>query len=657
MAVPDIGVLTLGDTLNDDDMDEWEPPQLEEAVQRLEARWKMKCCTTPSEALHDMVEARFDMASVLAAPSIDMRLNMLESQSRRHVAEIMTLQTAIAPRWEEHPDMRMRLIRVQRVLKLAYHTHDAARAITEMQSLARPEGALDDSDEDVLRYGVVRPRVDMLHDELTEYAKLVLFVTLRAFRDGLRKCNDRLYRRVLTPDGVRTQAFQEHMSISDYVAHCANPTFHSDMFAYVINRRNMIPEVAKTLQHARDDRLPWLERARNIWAFRNGTYVGTEMLFYPHGTPHAFSDSVATRYIDADFDASIIDMDPESIPTPTVDKILDAQGFDMEVKLWGKILIWGRTQYETCTHDDWELAAFLKGVGASGKSSCLKEAADMYDPADVGVIGSAPDKYVTAGLVDKKLAVCYEASKSIGMSQMDFQSAQTGEEMSIREMYKLAVTKRWRTPMLLSGNLNPGWTDNSGSFARRIAMFHFAKQPKADPRLKRMLPLDLPNLIHQSNALYRAKAAELQDSGVDIWDNLPEVFRLNRETLARETNPLEGFLSSSLVTRGHNLYVEETQFIRKFQEWCNLKRRGGGSGADAIEWADDLFRPIFDKYNIQIRDTRRIDHMSGTLVTGRFVIGATLTGFTCVDPPEDEDEDEGTAAAAAGGDDMGAYIY
>lgn len=606
--------------------------ELQTALDELENRWRVGHCKSPADAFTCLVSRVYDLNALSACPSMEQRNAMLEERTKSLFAEIVLLQNVFACRWTQSAEMRSCTARAARLVKLAYMAHDAASAMSCIHGISRPEGAMED-DDDFLRFGAVRPSVDLMPDKLTDYAQLVLFTVMCAFRDGHFKFGSDIYKRVIAPDGHRTQAFKHHMSIAEYISEMANPVTHANMYAITISRGNIVNDVAKTIAQTSDDRLPVLRRVRNIWSFPNGTYVGSERQFFLNGTDHPWRRYAATRYIDIPFDPSIIEMDPEAIPTPNVETILDSQNFDPEIKLWAYILVFGRPQYEITEHDNWELAPFLKGVGASGKSSLLHQAARMFDASDVGVIGSDPDKYVTASLVNKLLAVCYEASKSIGMNQMDFQSSVTGEEMSIRDMFRLAVTREWRTPILLAGNLSPGWTDNSGSFARRIALFHFTKRPKANPSLKRNLLKDLPNLIHKANALYRNMVARLtlDDAGeplekpVDVWDAMPATFMMNRENLAKETNPLEAFLSSGTVVKAPNLYIDEDTFSSKFFEHCRTRRSGRKN--DSVEWNPDMYMPVFDNNGITMCDDARSDPITGKHEQKRWIVGLTIQGY------------------------------
>lgn len=601
-------------------------------LDELENRWRMGHCSTPANSFSDLISRVYDLDALTACPSMEQRYAMLEERTKSLFAEITLLQNAFACRWSHNAEMRNGTKRAARLVKLAYMAHDAASAMACIHGIARPEGAMED-DDDFLRFGAVRPSVDLMPEKLTDYAQLVFFTVMCAYRDGHYKFGNDIYRRVIAPDGHRTQAFQRHMSIAEYVSEMANPVTHANMYAITISRGNIVNDVAKTIAQTSDERLPVLRRVRNIWSFPNGTYVGAERKFFLNGVDHPWRGYAATRYIDVPFDPDIIEMEPSNIPTPNVETILDSQNFDAEIKLWAYILVFGRPQYEITEHDNWELAPFLKGVGASGKSSLLHQAARMFDASDVGVIGSDPDKYVTASLVNKLLAVCYEASKSIGMNQMDFQSSVTGEEMSIRDMFRLAVTREWRTPILLAGNLSPGWTDNSGSFARRIALFHFTKRPKANPSLKRNLLKDLPNLIHKSNALYRGMVAMLTlgedgeplEKPIDVWDAMPKTFMMNRENLAKETNPLEGFLASGAVVKSANSYIDEDTFSTKFFEHCRTRRVGRKN--EAVEWNPDMYMPVFESNGIKICDDARADPVTGKHEQKRWIVGLTLQGY------------------------------
>lgn len=214
--------------------------------------------------------------------------------------------------------------------------------------------------------------------------------------------------------------------------------------------------------------------------------------------------------------------------------------FPKEAQDWIYIFL-GRMLHDLGTFDNWQIIPFLKGVAGSGKSSIAQILKDFFHASDVGILSNNSErKFGLSALCNKHAWICLELKKDVSLSQAEFQSMVSGEDITIAIKNRTAQAMKWTSPGFLCGNESPGWIDAAGSIARRMAVFNFrfsvANKDSCPNLLQQIKERELAALIIKSNSAYR-EFAELNNKK-DIWKVLPKYFSEERISMLRDSDPL-----------------------------------------------------------------------------------------------------------------------
>lgn len=450
--------------------------------------------------------------------------------------------------------------------------------------------ALDlDGDLDA-RLGSWSLRFRWINDDTNTLQKLLLYLLDQALEKKYRRHGSWVYEPIVI-DGHRTHAWRSVMEIKEWVySECRKETAWQQ-WTWLTQGGNS-KAVIDYLTSCQDYSFPVLQKTRHVFAFRNGVYLAKTDAWHDFETStEPLSDNiVAAKFFDTEL--GDVSMPWRDIPTPFLDSIMDYQGFSTEVKRWMFILL-GRLLYNVNELDGWQVIPFFKGAASSGKSTLvLRVAKQFYEAIDVGCLSNNVErKFGLSAFHDKFLFVAPEIKSDLVLEQAEFQSMCSGEDITINTKFQKAYSKCWTTPGVLAGNEVPGWCDNAGSIQRRIILFDFHKQVTAgDARLGDKLETELPKVLVKCNRAYLEAVRAWGDA--NIWTVVPEYFKNTRDSLAQQTNVVEGFLGSGDVVFGEAMFCPMEEFklaLKAFVQQNNYK---------AIKLTWDVFRGPLEKYNI-----------------------------------------------------------
>jgi hypothetical protein len=172
----------------------------------------------------------------------------------------------------------------------------------------------------------------------------------------------------------------------------------------------------------------------------------------------------------------------------------------------------------------------------------------MFAVADVGLISANHEQsFGLDNLIDKQLIMMYEIPKKMStvLDQTIFQSMVSGEGVSVPRKNKKAITVEcWKSPMIGAGNNLPDYNDNSGSIARRLAIFPFKTMlTTRNTSMKATIVRDeLPTVLLRCVQKYRL--ATVEHKGKEFWSFAPEELRDAQKNTATDTNNLASFLEN-----------------------------------------------------------------------------------------------------------------
>lgn len=521
-------------------------------------------------------------------------------------------------------------------------------------------------EDDALVPGVARFAGVDSTAKITPLQQLILYMLNVVFARGYRRCGADCYERRPAPGGFDSHAWRRVCSIKELIYDSTRKELKFDQWMNLT--RCNVQNVVDYMTSFSDAQFPVLRKDRHTFAFRNGVYRAfvpassdthdedTPMAdaptasapapsaahegafrdaWLPYGSaehaalPH---DLAACNYFDADFPGACHERCGRTAPgdwyttvaTPSLQMVLDYQGFPEEVCRWMYVMI-GRLLYELNELDRWQVLPYLKGQASSGKSTIVDTCREIFECCDVGVLSNNMErKFGIGALRSKVLFVAPEIKADLQLEQAEFQSMVSGEPLQLAIKYQESQTVEWKVPGIMAGNEVPGWVDNSGSIGRRLVLFEFMRKvANGDMHLRHKLRREMPALLLKANRAYheavRACAAD------NVWTHLPEYFKRTKADLTEETNPIQHFMASGKLRFERDAYMPMDVLKRAFQAHCdenNFKR---------IRLTRDKFEPVM------------FDH---GLLLEKSAAGTTrpYPAAQSARPPTEED---GTAAATA----------
>ena len=125
----------------------------------------------------------------------------------------------------------------------------------------------------------------------------------------------------------------------------------------------------------------------------------------------------------------------------------------------------------------------------------------------------------------------------------------------------------------MGGNEIPNWKDNSGSVLRRMLPWNFSKQvQEADPHMDDKLDKELPAILLKCVKAYLEYSQKYSDQ--DIWNVVPEYFKIVQNQVAMVTNSLQNFLSSEKIKYDKDIFCPQKIFVQIFNQHCQENNLG-----------------------------------------------------------------------------------
>lgn len=419
----------------------------------------------------------------------------------------------------------------------------------------------------------------------TPFQNLLLYLLDLCDKKCMRRYKGYCCQQIITEDGYNTRAWKQILPISDFVYHYTQKETKYDMWKNLTKSGSMVKDTIRHLSECFDVQFPTIQKNRQVWAFKNGLFVGKKWdsenneythMFYPYTSKdfeHLDPTVTACKYFDQEF----VDYQCDhwwDIPTPHMQSIMEYQHFTREVSEWMYVFA-GRLMFDVGEMDQWQVIPFLKGIARSGKSTIItKVLKRFYENEDVRTLSNNIErKFGLSSIYDGFMFISPEIKGDMCLEQAEFQSLVSGEDISIARKNEKAISITWKTPGILAGNEVPGWKDNSGSVLRRIVTFDFWKQVRdADPRLEDKLNDEIPAIMLKCIRAYLSYTKLYADK--DMWSVLPNYFKVIQNQVAMVTNSLHHFLSSEKVRFGSDLKCPQKQFIQLFNSHCTENNLG-----------------------------------------------------------------------------------
>ena len=417
--------------------------------------------------------------------------------------------------------------------------------------------------------------------ELSPYQQSILAVLDDLYKKTIRRYKGNCCTQIQTPDGKKTRAWKQIMTVQEYVYSVAEKESVFVLWKNLTSRGSCFRDVINHLSYCNDMQFPEIVKNRHVWSFQNGVFVGRytsidsgkfESRFYPYESREfACLDPtiVSCKYFDLPFNDYKNISNWYDIPTPYFQSVLEYQKFEPEVCKWMYVM-GGRLCFDVNDMDGWQIIPFLKGIARSGKSTIItKVFKKFYENDDVRTLSNNVEKkFGLSSIYDAFLFIAPEVKGDLALEQAEFQSLVSGEDVSIAVKHEKAKSIEWKTPGILGGNEVPNWRDNSGSVLRRLLPWNFAKQVKdADPLLDDKLDKELPAILLKCIKAYLDYSQKYRNK--DIWNVVPQYFKEIQKQVAMVASTLHNFLASSVVIYGPGLFCPQKVFISAFSQHCH----------------------------------------------------------------------------------------
>ena len=480
-------------------------------------------------------------------------------------------------------------------------------------------------------------------EKLKPYQQLLHYYYREAHRNQYRRKGEALYKPRYNKSGDFVFAYEYVCDISNFVYEALFPTDQNQYYYNCFTERGGTPKYCITyLTHTKHEMLPELKPNRYVFAFRNGLFVTTlNRFYYFRKTPGKFwvgnldGNITACRYHDIEFDevgmfeeeakagkASFMGIELEGVR-----KILEHQQFKPKEMMWIYGLL-GRFLFPVGKFDNWGVFPYFLGLAGTGKSTCLRLLASLFDPRDVAVLNNTLQKtFALDGLMGKYIYLGLDIDEKFQLDQATFQSMVVGEEVAVIRKHKTPLTVLWDIQGGFAGNKLPNWKDNGGSLTRRMIVIAFDYVVKSqDTGLMERCKDQLARFLKVITSAYLVLKAQYGDAG--IKKNMPERFKDAEKEVAAALNILDTFISECCIlhdekkARDKKHYQYPAVEFQDFQEAYKAFRKSRDLPAETL--SPQTCKNVFAMRHIKLENTTSQEDMIKYKVKGKFIKGLAL---------------------------------
>ena len=455
-------------------------------------------------------------------------MQILDKQYKKCIYEVVYLHYLFVKRGLIVDNTSEHLLHFNKIFEVLYYIERLFRSGLRLKMTIDPEYESTMNDD----IGLFRFK-PMDVSKHTPYQNVILFLLALIYERGYKRYNGCIYDKIYNDNEVFTYSWKKLMDIKAFIYENTKKEMIFEQWSNLTADKSNVKCITDHLTNCIDPQFPDLIKNRKVYSFKNGVYIIKKKLenidyFYKYGTdPKLSPNTVSVKYFDINFDEDIYSTNFYAwydIDTPNFQRILDYQYVDevdyISICRWAYILL-GRLLYNIGEMDDWQVIPYFIGQAGTGKSTILTEIVNhFYEKCDVGVLSNNIENLFGLGaLKDKYVLIAPEVKNDFKLSQTDFQSMISGEDISVALKHKNAETIKWTIPLVCSGNETPGFTDNSGSISRRLILFYFRKKVKekdSDPLMKQKLQGELPRIILKCNRAYLEAIEKYGDK--NIWN-------------------------------------------------------------------------------------------------------------------------------------------
>lgn len=485
-------------------------------------------------------------------------------------------------------------------------------------------------------------------EKLTSFQKLLLFFAKILDVNEFRKMNDQCWKQIHNSQGIPTQSWKYEITIEEMLYKSVKKEKCFKEWTYLTNPKDNAKHIIDHLIASDQSEFPTLTVDRHKWSYDDGIYDTETDTFWPFEDQDEWDtlgnsiqeyrrqngwgddytvvppsgENMTVKYFNQPFRFRITPeteatFDPHSIILPELDIIFEAQHLTRDTIDWCLIML-ARLFFKVGEKDKWQVVFFIKGVAASGKSTLAKLIRYMYPPNLITTLSSNVEaKFGLSAIYKGLICVCAEVREDFGLNQADWQSAASGEEISIAIKNKTAIQHSWDTPFFFLGNELPDYKNAAGSVDRRIFIieFNYKIRGGGDPNLFDKMVNNIDLFHRKSVRLYLDTVRK--DGDKDIW--CPKPALLSQQIYDFKYNMRAGVdcLFNFLNAGNFEFDPQYDMPLKDFKELYSLFRKSNGE--EKCKWNKDHYHATFQERGIKI--SKKTKDINGKSFTGEFVIG------------------------------------
>ena len=472
-------------------------------------------------------------------------------------------------------------------------------------------------------------------DKLTNQQKLIVHITKLLEVAQYRKVENQCWFQIFTADGFPTQAWKqvrdkegEPVDLHRYINKVIQKELDFDHWLCLTNPIDNTNKIVTHLVENEQDNFPSLIVDRHKWSYNNGIYdintdtfwkydesdfwkeqaVAIEKFRRDNGWGDDYSvtppdgEKMSIRYFDQPFRFNITpeteaDFDASEIVLPEMDKILEAQQLTKETQNWVLIML-ARLFFKVKEKDRWQVVFFIKGVAGSGKSTLAQFIRYMYPPNLISTLSSNVEaKFGLSAIYKGLICICAEVRADFGLDQAEWQSACSGEEITIAIKNKTAIQHLWDTPFFFLGNEVPNYKNASGSVDRRIFMIEFNYKVRgSDPKLFDKLIENIDLFHRKSVSLYLSCIREHGDK--DVWslplNVLPQQVFDFKMNMRSSVDCLFNFINGPTFETSPDFSIPEKSFLELYNSYRSSVNEG------KVKWNREHYMSTFIEIGLSL---------------------------------------------------------
>lgn len=403
---------------------------------------------------------------------------------------------------------------------------------------------------------------------------------------GYQRYGDVVMAPVCTQEGVATNCFRMHpeQSIDRVVLSFCDLNKNKDLLKDLISSGYLRQYCDMIKLKDEPEHFPVYKPTRYIFAGETGAYCCKTNQFLQYPLEDGVQPITYYEGIDFSFRNNYRENQFLNIPTPAMDKIIGYQLFEdpdgvptvqeANVYMWYLALI-GRLFFDVGDRDEWQVMLFLFGQAGTGKSVIINLFSAFYGVEGTGMIDEGMnEQFGLAPLLDKQLCLATDIGQNLKLKVAIYNNMVSGEPIMVDIKHNSPRgMPKWKSQLVLAGNVLPPWPDNSGALKRRAVFLHFwriVKPEDQDQTVSSKIRAEIGHIIVKCALAYQHVRDLVGTDG--FHKKVPREIVETSDKILASKQSLHTFVSSTAVLCNPRLKCPFEEFCTAYNAFCRTKR-------------------------------------------------------------------------------------